>query len=65
MAYPVEARPSGLAARNAGIRVTGAIVVSSEANEKLILTLPKGRILNEAAPLLAAEGMGDRPQRPG
>ena len=28
--------------------------MSSEANEKLILALPKGRILNEAAPLLAA-----------
>ena len=26
----------------------------SEANEKLILALPKGRILTEAAPLLAA-----------
>src|SRR6478609_11972906 len=29
-------------------------VVRSEANEKLILAIPKGRILNEAAPLLAA-----------
>jgi len=28
--------------------------VRSEANEKLILALPKGRILKEAAPVLAA-----------
>ena len=32
-------------------------VVSSEANEKLILALPKGRILNEAAPLFARAGI--------
>ena len=33
------------------------MVVSSEANEKLILALPKGRILNEAAPLFARAGI--------
>src|SRR5258706_14104136 len=38
----------------AGVRVTGAMVVQSEANEKLILAVPKGRILSEAAPLLVA-----------
>jgi ATP phosphoribosyltransferase len=31
--------------------------VSSEANEKLILALPKGRIMREAAPLLARAGI--------
>ena len=31
--------------------------MSSEANEKLILAVPKGRILNEAAPLLTAAGI--------
>ena len=31
--------------------------MSSEANEKLILALPKGRILNEAAPLFARAGI--------
>jgi ATP phosphoribosyltransferase len=30
------------------------VILRSEANEKLILAIPKGRILNEAAPLLAA-----------
>ena len=37
--------------------VTGAPVVSSEPNEKLILALPKGRILTEAAPLFARAGI--------
>ena len=31
--------------------------MSSEANEKLILALPKGRILKEAAPLFARAGI--------
>jgi ATP phosphoribosyltransferase len=50
LAHPVEARPSG--------RV---ITVHREANEKLILALPKGRILKEAAPLLAGAGIEPEP----
>ena len=37
--------------------VTGATVVSGEANEKLILALPKGRIHGEAMPLFARAGI--------
>src|SRR3954463_1439444 len=37
--------------------VTGESVVSSEANEKLILALPKGRILEQASPLFARAGI--------
>ena len=33
------------------------MVVSSEANEKLILALPKGRIFKEAVPLFARAGI--------
>ena len=33
------------------------MAVSSEANEKLILALPKGRIFKEAAPLFARAGI--------
>ena len=36
-------------------------VVCGEANEKLILALPKGRILKEAAPLLAHAGIVPEP----
>ena len=36
-------------------------VVQSEANETLILALPKGRILEEAAPLLARAGIEPEP----
>jgi ATP phosphoribosyltransferase len=35
--------------------------VRSDANEKLILALPKGRILSEAAPLLAAADIEPEP----
>ena len=31
--------------------------MSSEANEKLILAIPKGRILKEAAPVFARAGI--------
>src|SRR5512143_2280218 len=37
------------------------MVVSSQANEKLILALPKGRILREAAPLFARAGIEPEP----
>jgi len=46
--------------RGAGIRYWSK-VVSSEANEKLILALPKGRILKEAAPLFARVGIEPEP----
>ena len=57
MAHPVEARPSGrLDGPDPGRAFAfWSPVVRSEANEKLILAVPKGRILCEAAPVLAAE----------
>src|SRR4029434_6821236 len=57
LGHPVEARPSGRMTTEGRAFVTGATVVSSEANEKLILALPKGRILKEAAPLFARAGI--------
>ncbi|MBS0522038.1 MAG: ATP phosphoribosyltransferase [Proteobacteria bacterium] len=69
LAHPVEARPSGRLGR--GTRPDGpdpgrafafwSSVVRSEANEKLILALPKGRILKEAGPLLAAARIEPEP----
>src|SRR6185312_2396379 len=62
LAHPVEARPSGRLTPGPGRAFASwSSLVRSEANEKLILALPKGRILKEAAPVLAAANIEPEP----
>ena len=55
LGHPVEARPSGrIALGRSGHLLLEQLVVSSEANEKLILALPKGRILKRGGAAVRA-----------
>src|SRR5882672_7035057 len=54
---PIRSNSPAVDSTRGGHLLLEQMVVSSEANEKLILALPKGRILNEAAPLFARAGI--------
>src|SRR5262245_62620448 len=58
---PIRSNDRRLEGRRGRAFVTGATVVSGEANEKLILALPKGRIHGEAVPLFARAGIEPEP----